>query len=38
MRYKYPKADETNSTVSANPYQLNSGKTTALNIAGFKNN
>jgi dipeptidyl-peptidase-4 len=37
MRYKYPKAGETNSTVSANLYQLNSAKTTALNISGFEN-
>ncbi|WP_027383642.1 S9 family peptidase [Epilithonimonas caeni] len=37
MRYKYPKAGETNSTVTANLYQLNSGKTTALNLGSFEN-
>ncbi len=37
MRYKYPKAGETNSTVSAQLYQLNSAKTTALNLGSFEN-
>ncbi|AZI39288.1 S9 family peptidase [Epilithonimonas vandammei] len=37
MRYKYPKAGETNSTVTANLYQLNSAKTTALNLGSFEN-
>ena len=37
MRYKYPKTGEKNSTVSAQLYRLDSGKTTPLNLAGFKN-
>lgn len=37
MRYKYPKAGETNSTVSAQLYQLSSGKTTKLNLESFEN-
>ena len=37
MRYKYPKAGETNSTVSAQLYQLNSGKTSQLNLGNFEN-
>lgn len=37
MRYKYPKAGEKNSVVSAHLYRLDSGKTTALNLANFKN-
>ncbi|HBR10919.1 MAG TPA: S9 family peptidase [Chryseobacterium sp.] len=37
MRYKYPKAGETNSTVSAQLYQLNSGKTSQLNLGSFEN-
>jgi dipeptidyl-peptidase-4 len=37
MRYKYPKAGETNSTVTANLYQLNSAKTTVLNLGSFEN-
>lgn len=37
MRYKYPKAGETNSTVSAQLYQLSSGKTSKLNLENFEN-
>ena len=37
MRYKYPKAGETNSTVSAQLYQLSSGKTLRLNLNSFEN-
>ncbi|MDN5627517.1 MAG: S9 family peptidase [Weeksellaceae bacterium] len=37
MRYKYPKAGENNSTVSAQLYQLNSGKTSQLNLGNFEN-
>ena len=37
MRYKYPKAGENNSTVSAQLYQLNSGKTSQLNLGSFEN-
>ncbi len=37
MRYKYPKAGETNSTVSAQLYQLSSGKTSKLNLVNFEN-
>ncbi len=37
MRFKYPKAGETNSTVSAQLYRLDSGKVTALDLSGFKN-
>ncbi len=37
MRYKYPKAGETNSTVSAQLYQLSSGKTSKLNLESFEN-
>ena len=37
MTYKYPKAGEVNSTVSAHLYQLNSGKTLDLNLGSFEN-
>ena len=37
MTYKYPKAGEENSTVSAQLYQLNSAKTSILNLADFQN-
>ncbi|WP_313099084.1 S9 family peptidase [Epilithonimonas sp.] len=37
MRYKYPKAGETNSTVSAQLYQLSSGKISKLNLENFEN-
>lgn len=37
MRYKYPKAGEKNSVVSAQLYRLDTGKTTALNLSSFKN-
>jgi len=37
MRYKYPKAGETNSTVSAQLYQLSSGKISQLNLGNFEN-
>lgn len=37
MRFKYPKAGEKNSVVSAHLYRLDSGKTVALNLSGFKN-
>ena len=37
MTYKYPKAGEVNSTVSAHLYQLNSVKTLDLNLGSFEN-
>lgn len=37
MTYKYPKAGEENSTVSAHLYQINSGKTLNLNLQNFEN-
>ena len=37
MRFKYPKAGEKNSAVSAQLFRLDSGKTMTLNLAGFKN-
>lgn len=37
MTYKYPKAGEINSTVSAHLYQLSSGKTLDLNLGSFEN-
>lgn len=37
MTYKYPKAGEVNSTVSAHLYQLNSAKTLDLNLGSFEN-
>ncbi|AYO58875.1 S9 family peptidase [Chryseobacterium sp. 6424] len=37
MRFKYPKAGEKNSVVSAQLFRLDSGKTIALNLSGFKN-
>ncbi|MBK1895308.1 S9 family peptidase [Chryseobacterium paridis] len=37
MRYKYPKAGEKNSVVSAQLYRLDSGKTIPLNLSSFKN-
>ena len=37
MRYKYPKAGEKNSVVSAHLFRLDSGKTIALNLSAFKN-
>ncbi|PQA96756.1 S9 family peptidase [Chryseobacterium shigense] len=37
MRYKYPKAGEKNSIVSAQLYRLDSGKTIPLNLSSFKN-
>lgn len=37
MRYKYPKAGEKNSVVSAQLYRLDWGKTVALNLGSFKN-
>lgn len=37
MRFKYPKAGEKNSVVSALLYRLDTGKTTVLNLANFKN-
>ena len=37
MRFKYPKAGENNSSVSAQLYRLDSAKTTALNLSSFKN-
>lgn len=36
-QYKYPKAGEKNSVVSAQLYRLDSGKTIALNLQNFKN-
>ncbi|OCA78221.1 peptidase S9 [Chryseobacterium contaminans] len=37
MRYKYPKAGEKNSVVSAQLYRLDTDKVTALNLGSFKN-
>ena len=37
MRFKYPKAGENNSVVSAQLYRLDSAKTVALNLSNFKN-
>ncbi len=37
MRFKYPKAGEKNSEVSAQLFRLDSGKTIALNLSNFKN-
>lgn len=37
MRYKYPKAGEANSKVSAHVYQLTSDKNIALDLSAFKN-
>ena len=37
MRFKYPKAGEKNSVVSAHLYRLDSGKSMALNLSSFKN-
>lgn len=37
MRYKYPKAGEKNSVVSAQLYRLDNGKTMPLNLGAFKN-
>jgi dipeptidyl-peptidase-4 len=37
MRFKYPKAGEKNSVVSAQLYRLDNAKTIALNLANFKN-
>lgn len=37
MLFKYPKAGEENSKVSAQLYRLDSGKTTPLNLSNFKN-
>ncbi|MBO9693825.1 S9 family peptidase [Chryseobacterium sp.] len=37
MRYKYPKAGEKNSVVSAQLYRLDNGKTMQLNLGSFKN-
>ena len=37
MRFKYPKAGEKNSVVSAQLYRLDSAKTMALNLSNFKN-
>ncbi|WP_295222801.1 S9 family peptidase [uncultured Chryseobacterium sp.] len=37
MRYKYPKAGENNSVVSAQLYRLDNGKTMPLNLGAFKN-
>lgn len=37
MRYKYPKAGEKNSVVSAQLYRIDSGKTMPLNLNSFKN-
>lgn len=37
MRFKYPKAGEKNSIVSAQLFRLDSGKTTHLNLGSFKN-
>lgn len=37
MRYKYPKAGEKNSAVSAQLYRLDNGKTMPLNLGAFKN-
>ncbi|MCZ2084116.1 MAG: S9 family peptidase [Flavobacteriales bacterium] len=37
MRFKYPKAGENNSVVSAQLYRLDSAKTMALDLSNFKN-
>lgn len=37
MRYKYPKAGEKNSVVSAHLYRLDTGKTQEINLSSFKN-
>ncbi|WP_307445438.1 MULTISPECIES: S9 family peptidase [Chryseobacterium] len=37
MRYKYPKAGENNSVVSAQLYRLDTGKTIPVNLGAFKN-
>ena len=37
LRFKYPKAGENNSVVSAQLYRLDSAKTIALNLSNFKN-
>lgn len=37
MRFKYPKAGEKNSVVSAHLFRLDSNKTVALNLSNFKN-
>ncbi len=37
MRFKYPKAGEKNSKVSAKLYRLDNNKTVALDLSGFKN-
>lgn len=37
MRFKYPKAGEKNSIVSAQLFRLDSGKTVALDLSDFKN-
>lgn len=37
MRFKYPKAGEKNSIVSAQLYRLDTSKTIALNLSNFKN-
>lgn len=37
MRFKYPKAGEKNSVVSAHLYRLGSGSTTEINLKDFKN-
>ena len=37
MRFKYPKAGEKNSVVSAHLYRLNDQKTSTLNLSVFKN-
>ncbi|REC74980.1 S9 family peptidase [Chryseobacterium elymi] len=37
MRYKYPKAGEKNSIVSAQLYRLDTGKTMPINLSSFKN-
>ncbi|PIE50334.1 MAG: S9 family peptidase [Flavobacteriales bacterium] len=36
MKFKYPKAGEKNSVVSAHLYQLDSGKNSKINLANFK--
>ncbi len=36
MKFKYPKAGETNSTVSAHLYRLDSGAISRLDLSGFK--
>ena len=37
MRFKYPKAGEKNSVVSAHLYRLDSGKNQSINLSDFKN-